>query len=290
MSETNDDTRENIAETLARVLPPPRVLVEVPTPSGIEGLHLAYAAVPDEFTLVPVKEDLEPFLPNPRKTKARADFADAESFIAYVQRHKQDRTVVWCAFDPQKFALSFVAVIDEHASDKAGWRHHQAVFRPDMSAEWKAWLKLDRQPQSQLAFGEWIEEHDADIHAAEGMPSSLEMLTMATNFVATQEKRLKSAIRLQSGGVKMEYVDTDDDATTATMTMFERFAIGIPVFHAGSAWNMKARLKYTARNGAVTFRYELVRPDQVYQYAAKEVIGAVRTGIGDMPLLMGVCN
>jgi hypothetical protein len=74
------------------------------------------------------------------------------------------------------------------------------------------------------------------------------------------------------------------------MQMFERFAIGIPVFHGGSAWSITARLKYRMAAGKVSFFYELVRPDRVHQGAALELIAQIRDSIGDVPLLMGGCS
>ena len=280
---------KNIAETLADVLPESKVVHTVVTP--IEGLSIVHVAVPKACELREVKTDLEALLPHPRKTKAVAAFTDAASYLAYVKRHAPPGSAVWCTFDPQTFSLSFTAVIDEHEKGTAGWRSHCAKFAPAMSAEWKAWTKNHAVQMPQVTFAEWLQEHEDDITStAAGLPTSLQMHAMATEFVANEERTLKSSVKLQSGGVRLTYIADPDAGTTESMQMFDRFAIGIPVFHGGSAWSITARLKYRLHAGAVKFHYELVRPDRVHEGAAKELIDAIRAGLGDVPMFMGACS
>ena len=82
-----------------------------------------------------------------------------------------------------------------------------------------------------------------------------------------------------------------DQGTVESMSLFERFAIGIPVFHGDPvAWSLIARLKYRNNGGKLSFSFELVRPDRVHQGAAKELIVKVSSGLGPVPLLMGECK
>lgn len=278
-----EDTKQqpNIAETLSKVLPKAEQI-------GWEG-ELRIFAVPPGWN---VKElDIEKTLAAPLRPRATAEFATTESFLAYVKRHADEHTVCWCDFDPQTFALSFKAVIDDYAPRGVpAWRQHSASYIPDTSAEWKAWKGADKTPFSQVAFAEWIQEHDDDITAANGLPTSLQMLDMATNFVMNEERSLKSAIRLQSGGTRLTYIADPDSGTVAAMELFERFGLGIPVFHNGPAWSIGARLKYRNNGGKLSFFYELVRPDRVHESAARELIKAVGDGLGSVPLLMGKCR
>lgn len=158
---------ENIAQTLARELPKPSLLNTVKVEHA-EGLHVAFVALPKGADVRELRVDLEATLPHPRAIKAKALFAEAQSFLDYVARHANESSVAWCHFDPQTFALSFTAVLDDHVQDLPGWRRHTANFTPDMSAEWKAWKGHDKRPFDQVAFAEWIQEHDDDIATAAG--------------------------------------------------------------------------------------------------------------------------
>jgi len=277
---------ENIAATLARVLPGASIAHIANNADNLPAI--VQIAVPKAFDLREI--DLERLELHPRRTVAKAAFTDAPSFVAYLATHAKPGSTVWCSFDPQTFALSFKAVIDEHSATAAGWRGHTASFTPDMSSEWKAWKGSAGKQFAQVAFAEWIDEHADDITTANGLPTSLQMLQMATEFQANEERVLKSTVKLQSGGVRLTYIADPDAGTTENMLMFDRFAIGIPVFQGGSAWSLSARLKYRLNSGKVSFHYEIVRPDRVHEGAAKEMIDQVRTSIGSVPLLMGICN
>lgn len=278
---------ENIAQTLARELPTP-VIEKIKVADLIAEDQFLHFSVPSGWK--PHEIDLERFLPHPRRTKAAVALNDSDSFLAYVERHANDSTVCWASFDPQKFTLSFSAVIDEHAKGTAGWRSHVATYTPAMSAEWKVWSGANKQAQEQIAFAEFIERNEPDIASQEGLPTSLQMLALATEFEANSDKRIKSVARLQGGGVRLEYIDDDKPDTLAQMKLFERFQIGIPVFWAGPGYRIDARLKYRHGGGKVAFWYELIRPDRVHEAAAKELIEKVRAGIGAVPLLMGSCT
>ncbi|KQY83724.1 DUF2303 family protein [Pelomonas sp. Root1444] len=282
-----DTDGENIAQTLARELPRPSIVSAITVGNPADNDTLLQIAIPKGFDLKEV--DLERLLPNPRRTKAAATLNDPDSFLAYVARHATARTVCWAKFNPQTFTLAFTAVIDEHDKAAAGWRAHTASYTPDASAEWKVWSAANKQPHGQVEFAEFIERHEPDIAAMDGYPTSLQMLAMATEFEANSDKRIKSVARLQGGGVRLEYVDDDNDATLTQMKLFERFQIGIPVFWAGPGYRIDARLKYRHGSGKVSFWYELIRPDRVHEAAAKELIEKVRAGLGSVPLLMGNC-
>jgi uncharacterized protein YfdQ (DUF2303 family) len=276
---------ENIAQTLARELPTAAV-VFTDHPNGEEPAgRISYVAVPKNFDLKPI--DNEALLAHPRRTKATATLTTPESFIEYVKKFGTPATMVWCHFNPQSFALSFAAVIDENAPNNAGWRSHQAKYTPEMSAEWKTWTGDNKKSKSQIDFAEFLERHEKDIASVEGFPTSLDMMTLATEFVASSEKRVKSVVRLQGGGVRLDYVEDDDAATLTAMKLFDKFAVGIPVFWAGPGYRIDARLKYRQAQGAVSFWYDLIRPDVVHEASALELIEKVRDGIAAVPLLMG---
>lgn len=286
MTEPTATPTKNLAETLADVLPK-TALVGALDSSNAAGVNLY--AVPKGAELKEV--DLERLLGAPRRAKLLVQTAEVGSFLAYIERHRTDATVVWCAFDPQTFALSFQAVFDDFGAKAApGWRGHRAAYTPQPSAEWKAWTAANgpRSAMAQLEFASFLEQHETDIAAVDNMPTSLQMMAMATAFEANSEKRVKSVVKLQGGGTRLDFVDDNDAQTEANMKLFEKFAIGIPVFWAGPSYRIDARLKYRHGSGKVAFWYELIRPDRVHEAAAKELIDKVLAGLpAGTPLLMG---
>lgn len=269
----------NLAETLARVLPKAEI-VHISTHNDI-----VQVAVPAGTTLREI--DLEKLREHPRRMQGVAALSDEASFLAYVQRHKSESTVAWCAFNPATYALAFWAIFDDHTKGLPGWRGHAAQFAPALSVEWGIWAKQDEKPQGQIEFAQFLERNEGDIASVPGMPTSLQMMEMATGFESTGEKRVRSIVKLQGGGVSLQYVEGDDEATLQQMKAFDKFAIGIPVFWSGASYCINARLRYRQAQGKVTFWYELIRPDRVHEAAAKDVITRVRDGLGDVPMVMG---
>lgn len=297
-----DKTPENLAQTLARELPKPDIVLAQQGWSDEAHDAVAHVALPAGWTLKSI--DNEPFLAGPRRLKAKAEFDDPGSFIDYVLKHHGHTTTVWCTFNPVSYALKFEAVIDEHGPGEARWRDHVCTFTPRMTPEWKEWVIEHAGALcalTQLGFAEFLERNERDIAGGDGFPSCLDMMRMAAAFEANADKTFKSKINVQSGGVEMQFVDTDDQATVSRMSVFSRFRIALPVFwrmpsatdDKTPAWTLVARLKYRVQQGAVSFWYELDRPDRVHEAAALALIEEIRTGLGGLggvPLRMGSCR
>lgn len=276
----NIEDDNNIAATLSKILPTATQLADAGP-----GSHALVFTVPHGTKLETL--DLEKFQPSPRRKTGTPVFSDAASFAAYVTTHAINGTTTWAKFNPQTNELGFTAVLDENSKDSPAWRQHRAAFTPDMSAEWKTWISRNGKAFSQVEFAEFIEANAADIVPVNGTPTDLEMLQMATNFIANEDRSLKSAVRLQSGGVNLSYVADVDAGTAEVMKLFDKFTIGIPAFQDGACYPIVARLKYRLNAGKVVFFYELIRLDRVHRTAALGQIATIRESLGAVPLLMG---
>ena len=266
---------ENIAATIAR---------ETRKPFEISG-DKEYIALPAGWSL----EDCEKTLPTPRRKKASVSLADADSFIAYLKRHGSlSSATIWCEADYQKGLVAFMGIINDHSEMEDGqeWRDHTAKLTPTKSVEWQRWNQLDRKSMNQLEFASFIEDNLGDIASADGYPTGTAMLQMATCMEIAQDSTIKSAIRLQSGGVRMEYVEDSNAETVKSMEVFSKFALGLPVFWGGVVYQVEARLKYRLSAGKLSFWYELNRPDKVLEDAAKTLTATIQDATG-FPLFHG---
>lgn len=285
---------ENIAATLARVLPEPMCLTNLHGSDPTATDHtVQIIALPPGW--MHQELDDEKLLDGPRKAKSVATLNDAESFINFVLAYQREQTRVWCSFNPQTFNLSFQAVIDDHSATDPGWRGHVGTYTPEMSAEWKVWTAANKKAMDQVAFAEFLESYEADIANLPGMPTHGDMMKMALDFQAKADFTIKSKVALQSGGQALDFVSGPDGETTERMKLFDKFGIGIPVFwqqpaepgETVPAFPLTARLRFRLAAGKVSFWYELVRSDLAHQRAAIELIAEIRTAIGDVPMLMG---
>lgn len=279
----HDDQKENLAQTIAREMKQPMEVISPDIPG------VGRVALPPGWKLE--DRDDEKLLEAPRRKRAKVRLHDVESFVKYVKRHASltDGTV-WCLADYLAGKVAFTAILNDHSDDpeKAAWRDHTAAFTPTFSEEWRRWVGKNNQPFSQVEFAAFIEDNLKDVtnQDSTGLPAGAQMLEMALSFEANQDMRFKSAIRLQNGGVQMSFVQDDDDQTLQKMQLFERFAIGIPVFWNGDAYRIEARLRYRVRDGKLTFWYDLLRQDKVLEAATKTVIEQIRTNTGN-PFFFG---
>lgn len=272
---------ENIAETIARESRRPQALVQ----SGEEGDALF--ALPDGWRLE-TSAMLERLAPTPYRKRGQAKFVDTASFISFANLHKLPETALYAQVDrDQKNPLTITAVFNDHqpsAFDESspGWQDFSATLVPKVSHEWSVWLSNSGKPMSQFEFALFIEDNMKDIASPEDktMPTGTQMLQLATRFELTQDKRIKSAVRVQSGGTNIEYVEDEDAGTVERMQAFDRFALGIPVFWRGQAYMIEAKLRYRLREGVLKIWYDLVRPDAVVDDAVESVLAQVQTGVG----------
>lgn len=220
--------------------------------------------------------DLEYLLDAPRRAKGVRKLHDAASFIALVNIYKTLEAQTYCAADFHKGGCTFTTTFNPPAAAREpGWDDFRAHYAVPKSLEWDRWIGANKREFSQAEFALWIEDNARDIAEAPGYPTGTQMLEMALAFESTQDARLRSSVRLQSGGIELTYVDQGDSEMLQRMKLFDRFALGIPPFRGGTMYRVMARLRYRTKDGKVTFWYELIRPDIVVQDAVKDLVAMI---------------
>lgn len=239
---------------------------------------IPFVTVPEGYDV----HDLEKLLPAPARKRAHVVTTDTESFVFYTKKHgKEDDCIIYAEIDSDKSLCKLVAVIDDNGSTSPQWRDHRCTFAPKQSVEWGRWLVKNKQVMSQADFATWLEDNLPDVANVPNMPTGADILAMALGFEANAEKRLRSKINLQNGGVQFEFVEDEDKDTRTSMKVFERFTLGLPVFDGSKdAYPLEARLKYREKDGKVNFWYELIRPDRVFKTAVSDELGRIKEGTG----------
>jgi uncharacterized protein YfdQ (DUF2303 family) len=229
-------------------------------------------------------------LPNPARKKGLVYLHDADSFIAFIKAEGSLASCrIYALTDYLQSRLQLTAILNDHEQETPHWRDYRAIFQPTLSEEWKLWTAHSGKDKAknQVEMATFIEDNLKDIASAEGYPTGAQMLQMATQFEARQDIIVKSSIRLESGAVEFTYINKEDDPTIAKMQAFDRFRIGIRVFLNGEGYPLTARLRYrTLGGGKLSFWYDLVRPDVVFQDAATKVIDKIKASAG-FPILYG---
>lgn len=252
---------------------------------------ISHFAIPDGFNIV-TDARLEEHQAHPNRQKGNITFVDVQSFIDYVNLYKTPETRLYATVNPESNDLPLVveAIFNENRPHaEAGWRDFSATFVPKPSYEWKVWNKTNKVTQSQFDFAIFIEDNIKDIHQpsdVSGMPSGTDMLNLAMNFDLKQDKQIKSIVRTQSGGTRLDFVDTEDSATQERMEVFNQFAIGIPVFFHGKGYELYAKLRYRQKSQQLIIWYELTRPDLIVDAAVTNMLGMIEQSAGIRPMFI----
>jgi uncharacterized protein YfdQ (DUF2303 family) len=249
-------------------------------------LGTPFVVVPKGYEL----KDIGKLLPQPQRKRGTVTVLDSDSFIFYLKKHgENEKTTIYANIDQEPGTFNVVAVLNDDGPESGDchWRDHRCHFLPRLSFEWSRWTGKNNKHFDQNGFAGWLEENLPDIATVEGMPTGADILKMALEFEANSDKRFRSKVNLQDGGIKLEFVDDKTNETKTTMKAFERFTLGIPVFEGSdSAYTMEARLKYREKDGNLTFWYELIRHDRVFKTAVGEELKKINKETG-FPIIFG---
>lgn len=260
----------------------------------IETLHGAPILLTPQGNGEWTHSDLSQHLPTPSRKTGNVTLHEVESFIEVAKRHGSlaDATI-YLDVNYSASKVSATAVFNDHGEDTAGWRDHTATFTPRFSEEWLRWLGNNKQPMEQVKLAHFLEENIGDIvqPAGTNLPSGADVLTFVSKLEETRKVKYGSGVNLQNGLVQLEFTEDNDTGTKGKLDLFKEFAIGIRPFFNGTAYQIKAFLRYRIdrNNGGITFWYELQRPDRVLEDACKETIETIRTKTG-LPVVFGTCN
>lgn len=253
--------------------------VAVSDPKRVNPEDVPFVVIPNDHDVI----KLEDTLLNPLRTRAKVQINAADSFIAYIAKHKTAATALYGLMGEKP---SFLAIIDDNLNGIAAWREHQVRYACPLSPEWLVWTSKEHngKAKSQVDFARFIEDNLLDIIE----PTAADMLAVSRTLEAKKSVQFNSGVRLDNGDVQFTFnEETKGTAGKGTLEVPERFGIAIPVFEGGDKYMVDARFRYRISNGGeLTMWYELERPHKVIEHATKEVWAAIADGTG-LPITNG---
>ncbi len=259
--------------------------------------------IPSQVLVFPDKtiKSLEVFAPNPKRTRASVRLFDVASFIHYLARFSSPLHLVVFG-KASETGGAFVAFIDYHPAvvrpieildpktgeegsisaqpldwkDTAGatypdkmpqWGDHRVSLTLEVTPEWARWMAGDRKALSQEQFAEFIEDNLTDIIE----PNAADLLDVAQMLQGKKTVTFKSGKRLGNGQSALEYTEeiaTTGGRTNDTLTVPEKFKLGLVPFVGGDGVEITGRLRYRISDGGkLSFIYVLDRPHLVIRNA-----------------------
>lgn len=253
--------------------------------------------------LYSAKQFLDELRERPERRKGTANLLDLSSFIDHTMRFADPkRTVLFAVRDPNQPKL--ISVLDYHDTSHAGLPshcEHRGVYAFPLSDEWKRWTGANKKEMSQAQFAEFIETNVLELlpPSQAGAGANDFAARLGVEFAAPQRMMEVSRglsihvkdtyhqhVTLQSGETAFSFTSAHQDQQGQPLKVPAAFLIGLPVFKRGEAFQVAARLRYRAKEGVVTWWYELWRTDVVFDTAVEEAAKTAQESTG-LPLFFG---
>lgn len=266
------------------------------TPSELLKEKLMSVLVPQSAQLLQI--DLQAYedkyADRPRRLKGDTTLATAQSFVAFVNRHKTPETVI----SANEKLTSFRAVFNPDepngqptpgAGDtdgggfvlgRPGHADYTATYGCPVSIEWQRWMgKSQHAADSKVGmkhdtFIQFIEDNLLDIVT----PENGRMLQLVRAFEAKKDVKFASVRKLENGDTAFSFSEETEQIIKDGLSLPSQFTISIPVFNGGTLYAIDANLRYRVSQGGLTLWYELVRPHKSLEHAFKAVADQIREG------------
>lgn len=223
-------------------------------------------------------ESLEPYMTLPLRKKNVEEFSTVESFNRYVNEHKDEHSRIYATETPPLVTVVF----DEHESQGAArWRQHRAKYFCPLSPEWMAWIKGDQQPMEQVIFAEFLEDNSKDVV----VPDSAGIVETALTLSVKKDIQFSNKVNLANGAVQFTYNENLEGKTKGQVEIPQEMRIRIPVFTAGAAVELLARVRWRLNEGKIVFFYKLDNPDALLRDAFLKVLDDIEIATTIKPYL-----
>lgn len=268
-----------------------------------DGTEIPLVLIPDgdPFALNPAHFDK--YRGTPIRREGTVDLTTAASFVEIVKRFRNPSTAIFASDD--RLAPSLTAIFDYHpgnaqlfgeenegdvylfgppAADNCA---HRAKYNFPISEEWNAWADRDGANLTMIEFAQFLEDRIVDVQvdtevtgdaqrayikAVGGIfATPTKLMEMARTLEIHESSSIKEARKLTSGESEISFASEHHDSNGDKLVVPSLFIIAIPVF-AGSSdyFRMLARLRYRKRGPNITFKYELWRPELIFDTAVSE--------------------
>lgn len=254
----------------------------------------------DVFAIKPYIDELRD---RPERRRGTATLLDLSSFIDHACRFKdENRSALFAVRDPNQPKL--ISVLDYHDKGHSGepsFCEHRGVYPFPLSDEWKRWIGKNKVAMGQADFAEFIESNLLEIlpadAAGEGakdfaarlgveLAGPQRMMEVSRGLSAHVKDTYHQHVNIGSGETAFSFASQHQDAQGQPLKVPAAFLIGLPVFKRGDVFQLAARLRYRAKEGSITWWYELWRHDVVFDTAVEEAAKNAQESTG-LPLFFG---
>jgi len=293
-------TKENVAQSVAELTQ------SLSTSETLyverDGRKATVMLLPKGKEIRSIKPFLDEYLDRPERIVGIAVLTDLESFIAHTNRFKIEESSIF-ANDAN---CTLTTVFDYHSNQSTpAFGKHRANYECPKSESWEGWNAFACEVHTQEEMAEFLEDRIMDIgvvdtgnpeyaeaveigiklHKEYALPNKL--LELSAKMALTVEMKVGREVNRSSGEAVLSYSEEHKDAATGEkLKVPGLFLLSIEVFRDGAVHHIPARLRYQVKNGTITWKVELYRPDLALKEAFDKVC-SLAAGTTGLPLYRG---
>lgn len=262
-----------------------------------------------------LKAEIDAYRTKPAFREGTATATTAHSFTDLVNRHANADTAIFV--DANWRAPKLTAVIDYHAiaaeapdhgADHLGressadgedpharFGRHRIVYAFPLSEPWKIWTASDGMFMTQADFAQFIEDHVHELASPlpNGQDETLwrdlfkttiaspsDMVDLARGLDIKVGAAVKNRVRLATGETSFQFETVHTDSEGRELTVPGLFILSVPIFYRDEAARIPVRLRYRVQNGAITWAYQMHRPDEFVDNTVRENVDQIAANTG----------
>lgn len=282
-------------------------------------VEIGVAVLPQGIRIESVKKYMDEYRLAPERKKGTAHLGDLASFIAMVNRFKDENSTIFARPAPTPSLLAVfnyneatdVVRIDPekepgdqvtHIEGKPRFGDHRADYIFPLSEEWKTWNAQDGEPLTQEAFAAFIEDHIGDVADSGAASNELSafffeklgvtfasparLIELSRGLSVRVGQKVRNAQNLATGEAQVQFIEEHNDESGGPLKVPGAFLLAIPVFQFGPLYQVAARLRYRVSGGNIVWFFELHRADRIFDHAFKEACETAKKDTS-LPLFIG---
>ena len=205
----------------------------------------------------------------PRRRVGSATHFELSSFVQHVNRFRHEHSAVWADLE----CLRLTAVLNYHGPGpdvhNAAWGDHRSVYTCPVTDSWKEWTAQSGLMCRQVAFADFLEEHEIDILTEDGYPSALDMIEMARDLrVYTKGTFERKFDRRTGTSTLVNKTERGEGSTDIPAS----FLVAVQIFEGGARYTLEASMRFKLADGVPRLGFKLIR----YMDRLREAFGEIR--------------
>ena len=213
----------------------------------------------------------------PRFRNGSANVETLESFIALVNRHKDESSAIFANLKAERPWLR--AVSDYHTLERTPrFGEHSIRYEFPLSPEFLAWRAISGKALDQTKFAEWIEDHIHELASPSPQEDSAfgdtlglkfglphELVKVARGISIHAAVKVSNIQTLATGEAQMAFEETHDvkDSDRKPIKVPGLVLVSVPLFYGGDLVRLPFRLRYERVGGAVVWKFLAFRLDRI---------------------------